>query len=63
MFNIDDSVKSHEFNYRWLSKKVHIQAVVFFSGSKAYIYYVEGLKKILQHSRWDFLRRHQNLGI
>ena len=27
---IDDFVKSHEFNYRWLSKKVHIQGVVFF---------------------------------
>ena len=27
---IDDLVKSHEFNYRWLSKKVHIQGVVFF---------------------------------
>ncbi len=26
----DDLVKSHEFNYRWLSKKVHIQGVVFF---------------------------------
>ena len=24
----DDLVKSHEFNYRWLSKKVHIQGVV-----------------------------------
>ncbi len=27
---LDDLVKSHEFNYRWLSKKVHIQGVVFF---------------------------------
>ena len=27
---IDDLVISHEFNYRWLSKKVHIQGVVFF---------------------------------
>jgi hypothetical protein len=26
----DKLVKSHEFNYRWLSKKVHIQGVVFF---------------------------------
>jgi hypothetical protein len=26
----NDLVKSHEFNYRWLSKKVHIQGVVFF---------------------------------
>ncbi len=26
----DDFPKSHEFNYRWLSKKVHIQGVVFF---------------------------------
>ena len=26
--NIDSLVKSHEFNYRWLSKKVHIQGVV-----------------------------------
>ncbi len=40
MVNLDDLVKSHEFNYRWLSrlrkatprqgKKVHIQGVVFF---------------------------------
>jgi len=29
---IDSFVKSHEFNYRWLSKKVHIQGVVFFQG-------------------------------
>ena len=28
--NIDGFVKSHEFNYRWLSKRVHIQGVVFF---------------------------------
>ncbi len=27
-FKFDDLVKSHEFNYRWLSKKVHIQGVV-----------------------------------
>jgi len=27
---IDDLVKSHEFNDRWLSKKVHIQGGVFF---------------------------------
>ena len=26
----DEFVKSHEFNYIWLSKKVHIQGVVFF---------------------------------
>ena len=29
MVNLDDLVKSHECNYRWLSKKVHIQGVVF----------------------------------
>lgn len=28
--NLDALVKSNEFNYRWLSKKVHIQGVVFF---------------------------------
>ncbi len=27
---VDGLVKSHGFNYRWLSKKVHIQGVVFF---------------------------------
>jgi len=27
---IGDLEKNHEFNYRWLSKKVHIQGVVFF---------------------------------
>jgi len=27
---INDLVKSREFNYRWLSKKIHIQGVVFF---------------------------------
>ena len=26
----DEFVKSHEFNYIWLNKKVHIQDVVFF---------------------------------
>jgi hypothetical protein len=26
----NDLVKSHEFSYRWLSKKVHIQGVLFF---------------------------------
>jgi len=25
---IDGFVKSHKFNYRWVSKKVHIQSVV-----------------------------------
>ena len=30
VFKCNDLVKSHEFNYRWLSKKVHIQGVVFF---------------------------------
>jgi hypothetical protein len=30
VLNFDGLVKSHEFNYRWLSKKVHIQGVVFF---------------------------------
>ncbi len=28
--SIDEFVKSNKFNYRWLSKKVHIQGVVFF---------------------------------
>ncbi len=28
--NFDDLVKNHEVNYRWLSKKVHIQGIVFF---------------------------------
>jgi len=28
--NLDGLLKSHEFKYRWLSKKVHIQGVVFF---------------------------------
>jgi hypothetical protein len=28
--NVDDLVKSHELNYRWLYKKVHIQGVLFF---------------------------------
>jgi len=28
--NLDDRAKSREFNNRWLSKKVHIQGVVFF---------------------------------
>jgi hypothetical protein len=27
VLRIDNLVKSHEFNYRWLSKKVHIQGV------------------------------------
>ena len=30
VFLIDGLVKSHEFNYRWLSKKVRIQGVRFF---------------------------------
>ncbi len=30
MAPIDDLVKSHKSNYRWLSKKVHIQGVGFF---------------------------------
>jgi len=30
VINLDDLVKSHEINYRWLSKKVHIRGVVFF---------------------------------
>jgi hypothetical protein len=28
--NFDDLVENHEFNYRWLNEKVHIQGVVFF---------------------------------
>ncbi len=42
---IDGFVKSHEFNYRWLSKKVHIQGVVVFQGRRHTYKYVEGLKK------------------
>jgi len=26
--NFDDLVENHEFNYRWLNEKVHIQGVV-----------------------------------
>ncbi len=32
--NVDDHVKSHELNYRWLCKKVHIQGVLFFQENK-----------------------------
>ena len=27
---MNEFLKRHEFNYRWLSKKVHIQSVGFF---------------------------------
>ncbi len=57
--NLDNLVKSHEFNYRWLSKKVHIQGVVFFQ-ERGHTCSMPSVWKILQRSRWDFLRRHQS---
>jgi hypothetical protein len=51
--NYDDLVESHEFNYRWLSKKVHIpppnlggiKRRIIFSGTRPYMSYAECLKK------------------
>jgi hypothetical protein len=53
VLNFDGLVKSHEFNYRWLSKKVHIpppnlggiKRRSIFSGTRLYMRYAECLKK------------------
>jgi hypothetical protein len=58
MVNLDGLVKSHGFNYGWLSKKIHIQGVVFFRNEAIHVV-CRVSEKILQRSRWDFLRRHQ----
>ena len=43
--NFDDLVKSHIEAARWLSKKFDIQGVVFLTGTRLYMWYVESLSK------------------
>ena len=45
--SFDDLKKNYEFNYRWESKKVHIQGVVFFHKTSAYNVVCRVLAKIL----------------
>ncbi len=42
---VDELVKSQAEAPRWLDKKVDIQGVVFLTGSRLYMWYVEGLSK------------------
>ena len=50
----------HEFNYIWLSKKFIYKAYYFFRNEAIHVV-CRVSEKIIQRSRWDFLRRHQAL--